>query len=511
MEDKKKMIEDALGRIDPKLIAESMNAPKEKEKSGVLRFLPLAAAVLLLTGAGLFFGNRLSVNVPVSTEPQENTSEETTEENGQLNANTNPDRYAIALAAYPVLPEKPNFQNAVYEKELTNYLDALSAIRAKDVTDRYVNQLAAYTKKAANVLLKEGTEQNFVFSPANLYLALGMLAETTENETREEILRLLGTEDISESGSLCNAVWRNLFQDGPGNEKTLLCNALWLNKDFSFRKKTLDLLSELCFADSFSVPMGEAKTDAAIGQWINEHTGKLLTDFAEAFRTEPDTAAVLLSTLYFKDRWKREFNKQETDKGLFSEADGEEKTVEMMHALFADQLYLHHTNKHYAMAELSFTDEVSMVFLLPDEGTSLKELLEEGEVTEGFLEWKDSPERVGKVISWSIPRFDIQSDLSLKDALGKLGISKVFDEESADFSPLSEANGLYLKKAQHAARVTVDEEGCEAAAVTAFSVLAGNTLPVAAEKAEMNLNRPFAFMITGVDGLPLFIGVVNEV
>ena len=51
MEDKKKKIEDALGRIDPKLIAESMNAPKEKEKSGVLRFLPLAAAVLLLTGA----------------------------------------------------------------------------------------------------------------------------------------------------------------------------------------------------------------------------------------------------------------------------------------------------------------------------------------------------------------------------------------------------------------------------------------------------------------------------
>ena len=26
---------------------------------------------------------------------------------------------------------------------------------------------------------------------------------------------------------------------------------------------------------------------------------------------------------------------------------------------------------------------------------------------------------------------------------------------------------------------------------------------------EMNLNRPFAFVITGVDGLPLFAGAVN--
>ena len=26
---------------------------------------------------------------------------------------------------------------------------------------------------------------------------------------------------------------------------------------------------------------------------------------------------------------------------------------------------------------------------------------------------------------------------------------------------------------------------------------------------EMDLNRPFAFLITGVDGLPLFIGTVN--
>ena len=37
----------------------------------------------------------------------------------------------------------------------------------------------------------------------------------------------------------------------------------------------------------------------------------------------------------------------------------------------------------------------------------------------------------------------------------------------------------------------------------------GEQMPEELPEIEMNLNRPFAFMITGVDGLPLFIGVVN--
>ena len=62
---------------------------------------------------------------------------------------------------------------------------------------------------------------------------------------------------------------------------------------------------------------------------------------------------------------------------------------------------------------------------------------------------------------------------------------------------------------KHAARVKVDEEGCEAAAFTAIMAQATSALIEPLPVVEMNLNRPFGFLITGVDGLPLFVGAVN--
>ena len=63
---------------------------------------------------------------------------------------------------------------------------------------------------------------------------------------------------------------------------------------------------------------------------------------------------------------------------------------------------------------------------------------------------------------------------------------------------------------QHAARVTTDEEGCEAAAFTVIKTEAASDEPAPLPIVEMNLNRPFLFAITGVDGLPLFLGLVEN-
>ena len=68
---------------------------------------------------------------------------------------------------------------------------------------------------------------------------------------------------------------------------------------------------------------------------------------------------------------------------------------------------------------------------------------------------------------------------------------------------------MAVTQVQHAARVKLDEEGCEAAAFTAIIAEATAAMPQELPVVEMNLNRPFAFVITGVDGLPLFVGAVN--
>ena len=108
----------------------------------------------------------------------------------------------------------------------------------------------------------------------------------------------------------------------------------------------------------------------------------------------------------------------------------------------------------------------------------------------------------GKLV-WSVPKFDVNSDLELTDTLKMLGVTDAFDDTRADFSPLADFDEpAAVTQVQHAARVKIDEEGCEAAAFTAIMGNATSAMPEDLPVVEMNLNRPFAFAITGADGLP---------
>lgn len=111
------------------------------------------------------------------------------------------------------------------------------------------------------------------------------------------------------------------------------------------------------------------------------------------------------------------------------------------------------------------------------------------------------------LVELSMPKFDVESDLDLKDGLNKLGIRTVFDPQSADFSPLTDET-LNLSRIRQAARVAVDEEGCTAAAFTA-AVMSSAAAPMR-EQMDFTLDRPFIFAVTGTDGMVLFTGVVNQ-
>lgn len=97
--------------------------------------------------------------------------------------------------------------------------------------------------------------------------------------------------------------------------------------------------------------------------------------------------------------------------------------------------------------------------------------------------------------------------MKLNEKLQNLGVTEVFGD-GADFSPILPENDAYLDSAQHAARVAIDEEGITAAAYTVM-IACGATMPPE-DEVDFVLDRPFLFVITSRDGLPLFTGVVNQ-
>lgn len=444
--------------------------------------------------------------------------------------------YVLAEGILPNLPAEPSEEDlyAAYEKldykkmgaeayekaqeELWNdfdarseaYYDAVKALRGEGVDETMTPALLGYSMKTVSKLLGSTETETLIYSPANLYLALSMLTETVDGESRAQLLDLLGAADEDTVRTTANAVWRNLYTDS-ATGKTLLANSLWLSDAQDYNAETVERLASDYYASAYAVPMGTRDADQAVRAWINQNTGGLLQDAAERLETNPETVILLLSTLYFKDQWTVEFNEGQTSEDVFTAADGAEQKIDFMHK--TNDMANFVRGDGYTVAQLSFCGRAKMIFLLPDEGTALTPLLRnETALSDLFTSAYDNPRAERAKIEWSVPKFDVNSDLELSDMLQSLGVTDIFDVRFADFSPLADfAEPVCTTKVQHAARVKLDEQGCEAAAFTVIVNDASAALPEELETIEMDLNRPFAFAITGVDGLPLFVGAVNTV
>ena len=121
--------------------------------------------------------------------------------------------------------------------------------------------------------------------------------------------------------------------------------------------------------------------------------------------------------------------------------------------------------------------------------------------------WENSKE---VILHLKMPKFDVVSQTDLIEGFQSLGITDVFDYSVSDFSPLSqELDDLEVTQINHATRVTVDEEGCTAAAFTVMAVDAGGA-GIPEDEIWFTLDRPFLFVLTGLTDQPLFTGVVNQ-
>ena len=93
---------------------------------------------------------------------------------------------------------------------------------------------AEFVKKLTSVVL-DGDE-NQVISPANIYFALAMLAETANGNTRDQILDLLEKDDIAALRKNTPLLWKKLYKKDESGSK----NYIGELKEFNEETITID-------------------------------------------------------------------------------------------------------------------------------------------------------------------------------------------------------------------------------------------------------------------------------
>lgn len=410
--------------------------------------------------------------------------------------------YAIAEAEYP--------QREKYSQQ--NWDDWWEQQRALwDAAEIYAGKLDGYYAASVPEILSGAGEENRVFSPVNVYLGLAMLAEVTDGTSRGQILDLLGCGSVENLRQYVNALWNANYQDD-GVVTSLLANSLWLSQDLEYIQGTMDTLAKDYYASSYRGKMGSDGYNKALQTWVNDNTGGRLEEQAAGLEMRDKTLLALVSTIYYRARWSGEFDPARTEQDVFH-APGGDVTADFMRQTLEQTSY--YWGEHFTAVEKSLQNSGYMWFILPDEGVSVDQVLSGGEavglLTTPRADWEA---KKSLKVNLSVPKFDVMSDLDLIDSLEALGVTDVFNSDIADFSPMLPADALdvllpFVSQVNHAARVTVDEEGCEAAAYTAIMV-DQEGLVVPDEEIDFTLDRPFLFAITGADGQLLFTGVVNQ-
>ena len=361
----------------------------------------------------------------------------------------------------------------------------------------YPGAVDRFSYQTAALILKESNE-NSCYSPLSLYFALALAATGAGGETRDELLALLGMDDIAVLSAQCGNLYRALYTD---NEicKLKIANSLWLDhemegREVNFEESFLDNATANFYASLFSVDFAAESAAEAMGAWISENTNGTL---APKLAVDPEQIMGIINTVYFCDEWIDRFNADNTQADRFYLENGESVTCDFMNRTSSSQGF--NRGAGFTRSTLGLKDSGSMVFILPDAGVSVSALLASPEKIMEIFTGGES--KCGEV-TWSVPKFNYGSSFKLKETLRDLGVARAFLPE-ADFSGITEQMA-YISEVAQETHIAIDENGVEASAFTKIDYT-GAALPE--DKAEMILNRPFIFGITAANGTLLFAGV----
>ena len=412
----------------------------------------------------------------------------------------------IAQPEYPQMAPYPDLSAGYNMDEYDAWYDDTEAQR-RNLGD--ISSLESFFAGSARTFLTGAEEENRVYSPLNVYMALSMLAQITDGESRGQILTLLGSGSMDALRQQASDVWNSNYRDD-GALTSILASSLWLDKDVKFNQDTMDILARDFYASSYQGEMGSGQFNQALQDWLSEQTGGLLDKQAGNIKLSKETVLALASTFCFNAKWQFKFNKADTAPQTFHTPAGDVET-DFMHQ-DGDQRYC--WGEKFSAVGQNFAQGngvLTMWFLLPDEGVTPDELLSDSEAMDFLLTsekygWEN---RKRVIVHESIPKFDVSSQSDLRDGLQALGVTDVFDPALSDFTPMitDETIPVAVSEVSHAARVVIDEEGCTAAAFTVIPAEGAGMPPD--DEVDFILDRPFLFCITGINGLPLFAGIVN--
>ncbi len=386
----------------------------------------------------------------------------------------------------------PNYDEGGSIKNVSANVSATMK-EGKEADDKFISAVNDFSVKLMQAQMTEG--ENTLLSPISAMYALSMTANGADGQTLSQMEQVLGGElSIDELNEYLRGLYARLLMEENGIKSA---NSIWIRDVFSptVSPEFLEKNAHYYGADVYTAPFNP-DTVKAVNKWAYDNTDGMIEEIIDSI--EPNSMMLLLNSLLFESEWEEEI--KTAYNGKFANANGTESVVTMMKE--------HGQTKTYYVSDLNsqgfvkkLTNGCSFFAILPSEGLTADEYASSLTGEDLFRMLNGA---TNENLEIRIPVFSTYTQNSLKEALIKMGMSDAFSS-NADFSRLS-SDSTFLDQVQQNNRLDFTTHGVKAASVT-IAITKGEGI----NTIELNFNRPFVYGIMTEDGIPLFIGVQNQI
>lgn len=382
------------------------------------------------------------------------------------------------------------------------------------------NQFTLNFLKTVNDVDKSG--KSFIFSPLSITYVLGMVNDAATGETEKELEQTLG---FHEGGiKAVNEYCKKLIDGLPKVDERVklnIANAIFLNKNYTLKSQFGQDMQTYYDAKAEALDFSSPQTLSLINSWCSDKTNGMIPTILD--EVNPNMMSYLLNAIYFKADWASKFDQNNTREETFAKENGSTE-LPMMHQNVLIQ-YLN--NDIFSAVKIPYGSGLwNMMVLLPEEGKTTDDVINhfatcglsgvEGlicQITEDNIATMKKNYFSPYEVDLKLPRFETSSDTDklgieggLVGLMKNMGINLAFDSYFAEIPNMCEVP-VYIAMMRQKAKIKVNEEGSEAAAVTVAGMIEMSAMPMEYPKATFHANRPFVYVIQEASsGVILFIG-----
>ncbi len=337
-----------------------------------------------------------------------------------------------------------------------------------------------------NYLFNPHQQRNIFISPTSIAIALTMTYNGANGETQSDMASALNLTDLSLKD--INTSYQKLqqkWQKADSPVQLSIANSLWAKEGIPFKHKFLKNNREYYAAQITNLNFSNPGAKNIINSWIKEATqGKIervINDIT------PEDVLLLINAIYFKGNWAKQFDRNLTTVESFYISEHFSKPHPLMSQTGK---YRYLENDRFQAVSLPYEEnQLSMYIFLPKERSDLATFAHELTL-ENWQQWSNQFHLTGGEIK--IPRFQLEYEALLNQALTDLGMGIIFEDNQADFSAMT-SQSVLIDRIKQKTLIEVNEEGTEAAGTTAIGIT--STSLNLAQPFEMIVNRPFFFVI----------------